>query len=492
MSQTPRIISHIIIVDRILGVIKPLKGRLILTPGDYIAETYPAGIKVLPRTRVINLCNDYGYLKTGYYCSLMADARGQRCTPSVSEVIHSNWKRLYAERFAALEAALNDADVIAELDRQDILDIYFGRAAKPELQEFTRMAFDALRLPAMRITLGRKSGRLSIRNISPIKIRDITDVERFNLALDEFSGARWFNPRAREGSEKYWLAILHNPHDPLAPSNPAALKKFIRIGKTMGFYVELITKANFDSLLEFDALFIRDTTAVNNHTYRFAEKAEREGIAVIDDTQSILRCCNKVYLQEMLRKHNIPAPPSQFLYRRQKDFPQIPDSGFPKVLKVPDGAFSLGVYKVNSQAELAEKSKEMFKSSEIILMQDFVKSDFDWRLVTLGGKVIFACKYHMAKGHWQIYNHKSTGSQYGQVDCVRIDDVPETILNAAIKGANIIGTGLYGVDLKEVDGKPIVIEINDNPNIDAGFEDQLLKDELYAAIFRHFKTLIDR
>jgi glutathione synthase/RimK-type ligase-like ATP-grasp enzyme len=58
---------------------------------------------------------------------------------------------------------------------------------------------------------------------------------------------------------------------------------------------ELIEKEDYGRLAEFDALFIRETTGVNHHTYRFARRAEAEGLVVVDDPQSILKCTNKVY-----------------------------------------------------------------------------------------------------------------------------------------------------------------------------------------------------
>ena len=35
------------------------------------------------RTRIINLCRRYGYRSEGYYCSLLAEARGQKVIPSL-------------------------------------------------------------------------------------------------------------------------------------------------------------------------------------------------------------------------------------------------------------------------------------------------------------------------------------------------------------------------------------------------------------------------
>ena len=47
-----------------------------------------------------------------------------------------------------------------------------------------------------------------------------------------------------------------------------------------------------------------------------------------------------------------------------------------------------------------------------------------------------------------------------------------------------MGLGLYGIDIKEVKGKPLVIEINDNPNIDFGVEDAHYGDEVYQQIIK--------
>ena len=70
------------------------------------------------------------------------------------------------------------------------------------------------------------------------------------------------------------------------------------IGKPRG----LIRPQDF---AEFDALFIRETTSVNHHTYRFASRAAAEGLVVIDDPTSIVRCSNKVYQAELFQRHGM-------------------------------------------------------------------------------------------------------------------------------------------------------------------------------------------
>ena len=134
----------------------------------------------------------------------------------------------------------------------------------------------------------------------------------------------------------------------------------------------------------------------------------------------------------------------------------------------------------------------MLKESDLIIAQEYCPSEYDWRIGILDGEPLFACKYYMAKGHWQIYNWdaKKKDDQDGNADCLAIEDVPANIMETALNTAKIMGQGLYGIDIKEVDGKPLVIEINDNPNIDAGVEDRYYGDLVYSKIIEAlFKRL---
>jgi glutathione synthase/RimK-type ligase-like ATP-grasp enzyme len=99
----------------------------------------------------------------------------------------------------------------------------------------------------------------------------------------------------------------------------------------------------------------------------------------------------------------------------------------------------------------------------------------------------------MAKDHWQIYNwgSKKKGDVTGAYEVFKIEDVPKKIIDIAIKATRLIGNGLYGVDVKEVDGKAYIIEINDNPNIDAGVEDLVIKD-VYMRVIKHLLNQVER
>ena len=67
-----------------------------------------------------------------------------------------------------------------------------------------------------------------------------------------------------------------------------------------------------------------------------------------------------------------------------------------------------------------------------------------------------------------------------------VEEAPKALLNLAVKATSLIGNGLYGVDIKQRGKKFYIIEINDNPNLDEGVEDQLIKQNLYTSIMQEF------
>ena len=79
-------------------------------------------------------------------------------------------------------------------------------------------------------------------------------------------------------------------------------------------------------------------------------------------------------------------------------------------------------------------------------------------------------------------NKDEAGTQdYGDVECIPVEKAPEEVVRTALKAANLIGDGLYGVDLKFQD-RAYIIEINDNPSIDGDCEDEILGAKLYQII----------
>lgn len=440
------------------------------------------------RVRVINLCSSYRYLSDGYYCSLLAEARSHHVIPSVRVLNDLDKKSLYRLQLEDLSHTLARALKSYNKANEITLLTYFGTTPDPAFQELARLLFERFSCPVLEVTL-RFRQQWEIAELKAISYRSLDESLEivFAEALDKFSKKVWRKGRARKNA-RYDLAILVNPEEQMPPSNRGALKKFISAGRQMGIEVELISQQHYVRLPEFDGLFIRETTAIDHHTYRFAKKAEAEGLVVIDDPTSMLRCTNKVYLADLFRTHRVPSPKTWLLHKGNADHLDKleAEAGFPVVIKIPDGSFSRGIVKVLDRQELEQKVEELFQKSALLLAQEFLYTDFDWRIGIFNNKALYACRYYMVKNHWQIYRHGSSRTDSGNFSTLPTFEVPKAVLEAALKATQPIGNGLYGVDVKEKNGKGYVIEVNDNPNIDSGIEDKYLGDELYRLIMAEF------
>ncbi len=459
---------------------------------DYL--THPDYFK-LKGAQVINLCKDYSYLSVAYYCSLLAEARGHRVIPSVKTMLDLSSKAMYSLDADQLDKGISKAMQKILPDGAGLsfeMKVFFGQCRFEPLASLARQLFETFPSPLLSVQFSfNQQWRLS--RIRPLSLARLNKEEReqFNQALHFYLKQRWRSAK-KSRVARYDLAILHNPDDPQPPSNKKALQAFVKAGKQLGINVELIERKDYSALAEYDALFIRDTTRIDHYTYRFAKKAESEGMVVIDDPASILRCTNKVYLAELLRNHKVPTPQTVIMGRKDLAAAEMA-IGYPMVLKVPDGAFSQGVFKVANHSELERKSTELFKSSELLLAQAFVPTEFDWRIGILNRQPLFASQYFMSKKHWQIVQYDKQGKAIeGGFKTWPIDEVPEEVVRVALKAANLIGDGLYGVDLKQGESGCFVIEINDNPNLEAGVEDVVLKDQLYQAVMEEFLRRLEQ
>jgi glutathione synthase/RimK-type ligase-like ATP-grasp enzyme len=441
------------------------------------------------RSRVFNLCRSYGYQTVGYYVSLLATARGHKPLPSVHTIYELRQSAILRVVSDDLEAILQTA--LAPLKSKDFeVSIYFGRNLATRYDRLCQALFEHFPVPLLRAEFVR-ADHWRLQSVKLIAFSDIPDSHQ-DFVIEQ--AQRFFaRPYVSERKPaRYKMAILVDPEEVDAPSDPRALRRFIRAGRKFDIAASLVRRRDLGRIAEYDALLIRETTRVNHHTYESAARAEAAGLVVIDDPESIVRCSNKVYQAELFERYEIPCPKTMIVHKDNAARVGA-ELGFPCVLKQPDSSFSAGVVKAENEEELQRYLSAFFDSSELVVAQEFAPSSFDWRVGVLDGKPLYVCKYHMARGHWQVQKaHGATRRSYGKVETLAVQDAPPEVVRQGVRAANLIGRGFYGVDVKERAGKFLVMEVNDNPNVEAGCEDKILKDDLYLAVMRLFRERLDR
>lgn len=475
--------SGIVVVDQRADWPVSLPGIEVVTAWDYLTHEELTRAR---KIRVYNLCRSFGYQTTGYYVSLLAGARGHKPLPEITTI--QDLKLADSPRILNDEVEELIQRSLARLGSAEyVMNVYFGQSLAKRHERLARALFNQFPAPLLQAKFSYRGDEWRVDTLGPIALGEVPSSHHellYGAARDYFARRR--APRTRRDSARYDLAILVNENDKEPPSNARALKAFERAAEDVGFDVEFIDKSDYGHVAEFDALFIRETTAVNHHTYRFARRAAREGLVVVDDPLSILRAANKVFLAQLMERHRIPQPKTVLLHPRNVKLAGR-ELGFPCVLKQPDSQFSKGVIRVENEADFRREAADMLERSDLIIAQSYEPTEYDWRVGVLDGQPLYACRYYMAKDHWQVIKRAGDGAIVeGGHETLDIKDVPAPVLNIAVQAARAVGSGLYGVDLKQFGKIVKVIEVNDNPNIDHGVEDLVLKDAIYQRIMAYF------
>lgn len=260
-----------------------------------------------------------------------------------------------------------------------------------------------------------------------------------------------------------------------------ALRIFSETAERMGHDFELKGKEILGEIEAYDSIFIRATTDPLFTAYAVSRLAEEMGRRVIDDSESIRVCSNKIAVYYRLKKANIPMPETRIVYSLEELEHFAEELGYPVVVKSPNSRFSLYVEKANNFFELSTIVRRFMRRSKAVLLQEFMPTQFDWRIGVLEGEAIYSCKYLMPKGGWRIRDYVGNRKVWGDVVAIKLENIPRKLKKLAENAAKCIGNGLYGIDIKEYGGSYYVIEVNDNPTIMHRYEDAK-NPEIYERI----------
>jgi glutathione synthase/RimK-type ligase-like ATP-grasp enzyme len=274
------------------------------------------------------------------------------------------------------------------------------------------------------------------------------------------------------------------------PREGAALQNFKCAAEKSGNEFHFLFRENIEDIPKYNSVFIRATTDPLFTAYVVSKTAWELGLKVVDDPESITVCANKIHQYALFEKFNVPRIPTVFLNREELHHREISrifrELGKPVVIKAPYTSFSRYVEKAACETSFREVAKRFFKKSDVLAVQKFVPTEFDWRVGVLGNEVLYVCKYMIPRGKWK-HGAKLRGKPtvvWGRTVALKKEKAPQRLKDVALKACSVVGKGLYGVDIKEVNGDYVVVEVNDNPSIYAGYEDSQDKD-VYTKIIHY-------
>ncbi len=211
-----------------------------------------------------------------------------------------------------------------------------------------------------------------------------------------------------------------------------------------------------------DAVIPRIGASITFYGVALVRQLEQMGIFCANESQAIARSRDKLRCLQVLSRHKIGMPPTEFVRAKSDILPAIERlGGAPVILKVLEGTQGIGVILADT-AKVAEAVIEAFQSAkQNLLIQKFVKESkgTDIRAFVVGNRVVAAMR-RSATTPDEFRSNVHLGATVSRLDLSR--ELQET----AIRAAQIVGLNIAGVDMLETSQGPAIMEVNSSPGLE--------------------------
>jgi ribosomal protein S6--L-glutamate ligase len=227
-------------------------------------------------------------------------------------------------------------------------------------------------------------------------------------------------------------------------------------------------------------IFVRGTPEKDSYLDLISE-LQRAGYCVINSRDVTEVASDKYRSYLRLKDFGLTQPSTVLIPNEEtieKSIEEL-DTKFPIILKTLRGSKGVGVLFVESERALTSLVQLLYKQDKDtdILIQEYIKSEFDVRVLVLGGKVIATMRRDVIEGDFR--SNASQGAKVRQYDLTPLEK------EQCILAAKAIGGLFTGVDFIPSDNPktkpPYILEVNSSPgteNIEEANNKNIVKDVL--------------
>ena len=190
---------------------------------------------------------------------------------------------------------------------------------------------------------------------------------------------------------------------------------------------------------------------------------ENAGAFMINTRDGMLTCDNKMSAYISFERDNIPTPRTALISTEKGLLHAHERLGgkYPVIMKTLTGTQGIGVSIVESEKSMVSVAQSLWKFGAALLLQEFMKFDFDIRTIVMNGKVVASTKRTSAKKDFRSNKHREATTEAYKLS----KDEHKLVLDAA----RSVGAYMVGVDHAIVDGEYYVLECNGSPGLGSKF-----------------------
>ena len=191
---------------------------------------------------------------------------------------------------------------------------------------------------------------------------------------------------------------------------------------------------------------------------------QNAGCMMINDRDGMLTCDNKMSAYTAFEKNNINTPRTSLINNEKSilDAHKRIGGQFPVIIKTLTGTQGIGVSKVDSMESMMSVIQSLWKFNASLIIQEFLKLDFDVRTIVMNGRIVASTKRIKPKKDFRSNRHMGADTEPYTLN----DTEKEEVLAAA----RATGAYMVGVDHAVVKGDIFILECNGSPGLGSNFQ----------------------
>jgi ribosomal protein S6--L-glutamate ligase len=190
---------------------------------------------------------------------------------------------------------------------------------------------------------------------------------------------------------------------------------------------------------------------------------EKHSVCVVNSRETISVCADKYRTSLRLADYGVKQPVTHLINdpdNSEQAFENL-NTQYPVILKTLRGSKGVGVLFVESAKSLDSIVQLIHKQDEDadLLLQEYIKTDYDARVLVLGGKVLSTMKRPVIEGDFR--SNVSQGSKPQKLELTELE-IEESL--KAAKAVNGLWTAVDFIPSKNrTKEPPFIIEVNSSP-----------------------------
>ena len=269
----------------------------------------------------------------------------------------------------------------------------------------------------------------------------------------------------------------------------------VYVVKVEGAYIEYdngykIYNADDDNGFEISdentVAIVRGSVRLKQSWLDLLKQKEKIGVCMVNSRQTVATSSDKYRTYLKLQDFGLTQPKTVLIpdVNGVDKAVEILDKKFPSILKTLEGSKGVGVLFIESERSLKSIIQLLFSQNEDVdlLIQEYIKTDGDIRVIVLGGKVIASMKRAVIEGDFR--SNVSQGAKVKEYDLTDFE-IEQCLL--AAKAVDGIWTAVDFIPSSDKENKPpYILEVNHSPGTE-GIEEATNKN-IVKIVVKHFSN----